>query len=103
MRKKSEEKPPKMEPLPGFIETRYVKCGSSSCVCASGKGHGPYHYWIYKQGKRKFKKYIRKADLPVVLARIEERRRRVKEAADAESQWKALYAQVKGLKSSTGK
>lgn len=77
--KKLETETPKIEPLDGFIETRYVKCGRSNCCCAKSKGHGPYHYWMRKSGGRKFKRYIKRDELPIIVARIAERKRLTKE------------------------
>ena len=92
---------PKMEPLAGFIEARYVKCGRANCHCTNGKGHGPYHYWIYKSGNRRFKKYIKKEDLAIISARIEERRKRTREFVetniDAKLDWKKWKTQVREL------
>ena len=97
--KKLEQEPPKIQPLPGFIETRYIKCGRSNCHCTTGKGHGPYHYWVYKSGNRKFKKYVKRDDLPIISARIEERRRREKESVkfkkEVKQRWREFKAQLR--------
>jgi hypothetical protein len=89
---------PKIEPLPGFIETRYIKCGRSNCHCSTSKGHGPYHYWIYKNGNQRFKKYVKKEDLPVISARIEARRKRtieiIKFNREARLRWKLWKARL---------
>jgi hypothetical protein len=97
---------PKIQPLPGFIETRYVKCGRSNCHCAIGKGHGPYHYWVYKSGKRKFKKYIKRDELPIISASIDERRRREKETVKfkkgAKQGWQEFKTQLREFKNFCG-
>ena len=36
----------------------YVKCGKQGCSCAKGKGHGPYWYAYWREGKKLKKKYI---------------------------------------------
>ena len=101
-KKKSENEPPKIEPLPGVIETRYVKCGRPNCHCITDKGHGPYHYWIHKSGNRKFKKYIKRDELPTISARIDERRRREKEIAvfkkEVKLRWQIFGLQLREFK-----
>jgi hypothetical protein len=100
--KKIENETPKIEPLGGFIEARYVKYGRSNCHCATSKGHGPYHYLIYKKEGRKFKRYIKRNELPVIATRIEERRRRVRKMIEfnreAKYRWKMWKAQLREFK-----
>jgi len=36
----------------------YVKCGKQGCSCAKGKGHGPYWYAYWREGKKLKKKYL---------------------------------------------
>lgn len=92
---------PKIRPIPGFIETRYVKCGRLNCRCASGKGHGPYHYRVHRQGNRKFKEYIKPEDLPYVQACIDQRKQFAKEVAEfnraSKLRWKNFNARVREL------
>jgi hypothetical protein len=38
----------------------YVKCGKNGCSCAKGKGHGPYWYAYWREGKKLKKKYLGK-------------------------------------------
>jgi hypothetical protein len=38
----------------------YVKCGKKGCSCATGKGHGPYWYAYWREGKKLKKKYLGK-------------------------------------------
>jgi hypothetical protein len=55
------------EKLPGKAASRhytyrreYVKCGKKGCSCAKGKGHGPYWYAYWREGKKLKKKYLGK-------------------------------------------
>lgn len=104
--KKSDCPTPKISPLPGFIETRYVKCGRLNCHCATSKGHGPYHYRVYIKGRRKFKQYIKRDELHFVSACIEERRRIFKQAAEtnrqARLQWHWVTAMIKDIQKNFG-
>jgi hypothetical protein len=104
--KNPERETPKTQTLPGFIETRYIKCGRSNCHCTTGKGHGPYHYWVYKSGNRKFKKYVKRDDLPIISARIDERRRQAQKATElsreARLRLQIFKGQLKEFKKLTG-
>jgi len=58
-------KEPAHEKLAGTAATRhythrreYVKCGKQGCSCATGKGHGPYWYAYWREGKKLKKKYL---------------------------------------------
>ena len=40
---------------------QYVKCGKPSCSkCNKGRGHGPYWYAFWREGKKIKKRYIGK-------------------------------------------
>ena len=40
----------------------YRRCGSPSCsTCLEGKGHGPYLYAVWREGKKVKRKYLGKA------------------------------------------
>lgn len=64
--KKSEENTTKIEPIPGFLEARYVTCGKPNCKCAKGELHGPYfcRRWVADGGR--CSKYVRKRDIAEV-------------------------------------
>jgi uncharacterized membrane protein len=49
-----------LEPLPGAVRERYVKCGKPGCQCETGVKHGPYHYRVWRDGGR-----IRTAYVPL--------------------------------------
>jgi hypothetical protein len=62
-----QQKEPAHEKLPGKAAPRhytyrreYVKCGKQGCSCAKGKGHGPYWYAYWREGKKLKKKYLGK-------------------------------------------
>ena len=71
----------KMEPLPGAVCAQYMRCGKPNCRCANGDLHGPYHCFFYRINGRLIKRYVRKADAPLMMARclayrIEQQERR---------------------------
>jgi len=55
----------------GSIHLQWKTCGKNSCRCNVGALHGPYVALHRRIGGRQTKKYIRLADLPVVLAMLE--------------------------------
>lgn len=53
--------------LPGTVCVQYVRCGKPSCICRSGKLHGPYHYRVWHAGGIVQKVYVRPEDVPAVM------------------------------------
>ena len=51
-----------------------VRCGKPNCRCATGGGHGPYHFLYWRQGGRQRRRYVKRADLAAVRAVVERRR-----------------------------
>ena len=43
---------------PGAIYLLHVRCGKNNCHCASSVGHGAYHYYVRRVGRRLHKTYI---------------------------------------------
>lgn len=41
-------------------QLQYRKCGNPACHCRTGKGHGPYWYAYWHEGKKQYGKYIGK-------------------------------------------
>ncbi len=35
----------KLNPLPGSLRKRHIRCGKRSCRCRTGTLHGPYYYF----------------------------------------------------------
>ena len=65
---KLEETTTKIEPLRGWLEARYKRCGRSNCKCAKGELHGPYYYRFFYRGGRQRKKYVKKGELSATFA-----------------------------------
>ena len=53
-------------PKKGAVCAQWKRCGSSSCCCARGQLHGPYHGLFWREGGRLRKKYVRHADVEAV-------------------------------------
>jgi hypothetical protein len=100
-KKKLEEEVPKIAPLPGYLRAQYIKCGRSNCHCNNSNGHGPYYYRVVTVGRRKQKKYVKKSDLAVVKAGINERHRRLAQVRsmnqEANLNWRLSKTQLRQL------
>ncbi len=63
-----------------------VRCGKSTCRCATGKRLGPYWFLYWREGMRQRRCYVKPGELETVRKTVERRR-----AADlAERQARAL-------------
>lgn len=82
--------------LPGVVCRQWVRCGRAGCRCATGQGHGPYHYRFWRQAGRLRKQYVREADLARVSAACEARRHERNEIREA---WTLVREMAKTLKS----
>lgn len=91
-RNKTSESLPKT--LPGVVCAQRVRCGKPGCRCAHGQGHLAY-YRFWREDGRLRKQYVRRADLPVVQAACEARRRDRRELSDAWGVWRNLVAKVR--------
>jgi hypothetical protein len=58
---------PKMA-LPGSVHAEYSCCHRPGCRCQRGLLHGPYFRRHWRADGRKHSVYVRRADLPAVLA-----------------------------------
>ncbi len=54
--------------LPGAVTTEYKRCGRARCRCRRGQLHGPYYYWQGRMLGVTWKKYLKRADAPRVMA-----------------------------------
>jgi hypothetical protein len=80
-----------LQPLPGSLRRRHIRCGKRNCRCRNGQLHGPYHYfepsrrrgkWQYvsgeelmrvEQGVADWKKQLEiDQEIKVLSARLEE-------------------------------
>lgn len=59
----------------GSLQLQRVRCGKPNCKCARGEPHAAYYFcWSTSVGT--FKRYVRRADVPLLRAVIERRKRR---------------------------
>jgi hypothetical protein len=59
---------------PALVSHR-VRCGKSNCRCATGEGHGPYHFLVWRQGGKQRRRYVRQDEVEAVRAVIDWRQR----------------------------
>jgi len=92
-----------LNPLPGSLRKRHMRCGKGSCRCRSGALHGPYYYFEPSRQHGKWR-YIPKERLSEVRQGIEDwkKQREIDEmlrayAAQLDAALKALRRQVELL------
>ncbi len=54
--------------LPGAVTTEYKRCGRARCRCRREQLHGPYYYWQGRMLGVTWKRYLKHADVPRVMA-----------------------------------
>jgi hypothetical protein len=94
-KKKCDEVARKIEPLSGYLLAQRVKCGRANCKCAEGFLHGPYYYRVWNEDGKRFKEYVRKADLPSVIAGIEARHQQEAEIRASNEEARAIWELIK--------
>jgi hypothetical protein len=94
-KKKSKEKPTKIELLRGHIEVRYVKCGRANCKCAKGELHGPYHLLRWKSAGRKITRYVKKGEEQAVFATVSAYRRKKVEQRQQRDSYMELGREIR--------
>jgi hypothetical protein len=47
----------------GGLYIQAVRCGKKTCRCATGDLHTGYHYFLFREGGRLRKRYVRKAEV----------------------------------------
>ena len=54
--------------LPGAVLTQYQRCRYARCRCRRGQPHGPYYFWAGRMFGVTWKKYLKRAEAPRVMA-----------------------------------
>ncbi len=54
-----------LQPLPGSLRRRMIRCGKKKCRCRQGQLHGPYHYFVPSNCRGKWQ-YITEEDIKEV-------------------------------------
>jgi hypothetical protein len=102
---KSVESTSKIHPLEGYLEAQMICCGRSNCKCSKGELHGPYYIRRWERRGKKCSKYVKKGELPSVIAGISARkqqREELKEFArsinEASSLLRQYYKHILGIR-----
>jgi hypothetical protein len=66
---------PKIEPVPGSLQSELKACGKDGCRCARGELHGPYWSLRWREDGRLRRRYVRPSELERVQTAIDEWRR----------------------------
>jgi hypothetical protein len=82
--------------LPGFITRVRVRCGKLNCHCARGDRHVA-HYLVSYVGGVRFRKYVRRDQLPEVVAACEAHRVLQAQLRAGRAEYKQLLAQTRNL------
>ena len=61
----------KIEPLPGAIDARFVRCGKANCKCLKGELHGPYYVRRWREYGQRRSKYVKKRDVLAMKVAVE--------------------------------
>jgi hypothetical protein len=93
----------KLDPLPGSLRKRHMRCGKGSCRCRTGALHGPYYYFEPSRQHGKWR-YVPKERLSEVRQGIADwkKQREIDEmlqacAAQVDAALKALRQEVELL------
>jgi hypothetical protein len=85
---------------PALIAHR-VRCGKPNCRCATGEGHGPYHFLLWRQSGKQRRRYVRQSEVEAVRTVIERRQRHDRETrrlvAESLADWRGLKRWLKEL------
>ena len=69
-KKKSQRVSPKIVPIAGTLEFKSIRCGRTNCRCVRGELHGEYAYLRIQVNGHRYRRYIKKEDLPNVIEGI---------------------------------
>ncbi len=58
---------------PALVSHR-VRCGKSTCRCATGEGHGPYAFLYWREGAKQRRRYVPATEVEAVQVVVDARR-----------------------------
>jgi hypothetical protein len=93
---KTESQNSAIKMLPGFIATVRIRCGKPNCRCTRGDRHVAHYHVTYESGTR-FRKYVRRDQLPEALAACEAHRHLQSQLRAGRARYKELLAQTRNL------
>jgi hypothetical protein len=93
---KNKSEDPAIKILPGFVAHARIRCGKANCRCGRGDRHTAYYHVTYNYGVRT-RKYVRRDQLPEVLAACEAHRNLQAQLRAGRAEYKELLAQTRNL------
>ena len=84
------------------VHVQWVRCGRSSCRCARGNRHGPYHYRFWREDGRLRKRYVPASELSRVQSACASRRAQEQDQRaalqGAFAMWRGLTTKVREVR-----
>jgi hypothetical protein len=96
VRTKNQKGTTKIDLIPGHVERRRVRCGKANCRCARGQFHAA-HYHVWKSGGVRYQRFVRRADVPAMLAACDEYRRLQAQLRAGRAEFKRTLAAFRAL------
>jgi len=93
---KTESQNSAIKMLPGFVTTLRIRCGKANCRCTRGDRHVAHYHVTYCGGARS-RKYVRRDQLPEVLAAFEAYRVLQGQLRAGRAAYKESLAQTRNL------
>jgi uncharacterized coiled-coil DUF342 family protein len=82
-----------LQPLPGSLRRRLIRCGKCNCRCRQGQLHGPYYYFEPSKCRGKWQ-YITREE----LARVEQGVADWKKQLEIDEEIKALSSRIEEIR-----
>lgn len=96
MKTKNQKGTTKIELVPGHVERRRVRCGKPNCRCARGQFHAA-HYHVWKSDGVRHQRFVRRADVPAMLAACDEHRQLQAQLRAGRAQYRRMLARLREM------
>lgn len=88
--------------LPGHVARVRVRCGKANCRCARSDARHVAYYHVWRCGRLRFRRYVRRAEVEATRAACEEHRRLQAEIREGRAQYARTLAAARSLFRSLG-
>jgi hypothetical protein len=82
----------------GTVHTQWKRCGKPNCRCRNGQLHGPYYYHFWRENGRLRKRYLKPNQVDGVRVACAKRQQLRRELKACMEEFRALRAELRGLK-----
>src|SRR5215207_2324964 len=93
---KKSKRATKIEPTPGHVQRRGVRCGKANCKCARGELHTAY-YHVWKCDGVRCQRYVRRADVGSVRRACDAYRETQREMRAGREQYRGMLRRLREL------